>query len=336
MSQSTSNNLKLGIFVVAGILFLILLLYMIGKSSNLFRSNFPLKTHFNNAQGLEAGNNVLFAGTQIGTVKKVQILNDTTIEILFYIDKNSKDFIHKNSLTSVSTEGVVGNKVLSITNPETLGAPVQKNDILPARETHSLEAMLETLNSTNNNIAFISEELKKAVVRLNDSSQIWQLLESKELADNVRHSLANIQSASAKAVNMMNDVNVIVADVKSGKGSLGTLLRDSAFANNMDNAAENIQQFTIKMKEIGDQANQVTNELNKTAQNIQQSIHSGDGVVHTLLYDTAFTNQLNTTLDNIEKGTEAFHEDMEALQHNFLLRGYFKKKARREKKEKGN
>ncbi|MFN7118180.1 MAG: MlaD family protein, partial [Saprospiraceae bacterium] len=97
MNQSASNNLKLGTFVMAGLLFLILMLYMIGRNSNIFSSNFQLKTHFRNAQGLQPGNNVRFAGTQIGTVKKVQILNDTTIEVLFYIDKRSKDFIHKNS-----------------------------------------------------------------------------------------------------------------------------------------------------------------------------------------------------------------------------------------------
>lgn len=329
MNQSNVNNLRLGAFVLAGLLFLILMLYMIGKNSNIFSSNFQLRTHFQDAKGLQSGNNVLFAGTQIGTVKKIQILNDTTIEVLFYIDRKNKDFLRDNSLTSIGSEGLVGNKVLNITPAKIPGLPVEENDILPARETHDIDEMLETLYITNNNIAIISEELKSTVQRLNNSTELWELLGSSDLSENLRSTLSNIRRASSEAVVMVEDLHNIITDVKKGEGSVGTLLKDTAFAINLNDAV-------TKIKTVGDNANLLSEELKRTAYDIQQSVDSGKGAANAILKDTTLTFKLNNSLSNIEKGTQAFNENMEALKHNFLFRGYFKKLEKQQKKAKKN
>ena len=86
MANKPFNNIKLGVFILLGLLFLILLLYMIGRNRNMFGSNFKLKARFENVQGLKAGNNVRFGGIEVGTVKKVNILNDTTMEVIMIVD----------------------------------------------------------------------------------------------------------------------------------------------------------------------------------------------------------------------------------------------------------
>ncbi len=310
---------------MSGLLFLIIMLYMIGKNSNVFSSNFQLRTHFKNAQGLQPGNNVRFAGTQIGTVKKVQIINDTTIEIIFYIDRKSKDFLHNNSLTAVGSEGLVGNKVLNIIPAETAGLPVQENDILPSRDAPDIDEMLETLYITNHNIAIISEELKNTVHRLNNSTEFWKLLGSGDLAANLRASLNNVKKASSEALAMVEDLHAVIEEVQRGEGSVGMLLQDTTFEANLNDAVN-------KVKQVGDNANRLAAELHQTTLDIQQSIHAGKGVANAILKDTVLTIKLNTSLSNIEAGTRAFNENMEALKHHFLFRGYFKKQEREEKK----
>lgn len=74
MEKRTFHNVKLGAFVLSGLLFLVLLLYMIGKNEYLFGSTFELKATFSNVQGLAAGNNVRFAGIESGTVSKIDII----------------------------------------------------------------------------------------------------------------------------------------------------------------------------------------------------------------------------------------------------------------------
>src|SRR5665647_546677 len=114
MAKRIINNVKLGSFVLAGLICLVLLLYMIGKNRNLFGNNYVLKTRFENVQGLIAGNNVRFSGIQAGTVKSIKILNDTVIEVTMIIEKKMQSIIRKNAITSIGTEGVVGNKVVNI------------------------------------------------------------------------------------------------------------------------------------------------------------------------------------------------------------------------------
>ena len=104
MAKKAVNNVKLGIFVLAGLLVMIISLYMIGRDTNLFGKNYTLRARFENVQGLQSGNNIRYSGIQVGTVKKVKFLNDTVIEVTMLIDLKMKQYIHKNDLVTMSTE----------------------------------------------------------------------------------------------------------------------------------------------------------------------------------------------------------------------------------------
>ena len=101
MANKIANNIKLGVFVIAGLLLLIFALYMIGKKSNMFGSSFTLRARFRNVDGLRAGNNVRYAGIETGTVEKVLILNDTTIEVVMSIDEKARAYVRKNAQTTI-------------------------------------------------------------------------------------------------------------------------------------------------------------------------------------------------------------------------------------------
>jgi len=81
MANQTENNSRLGLFVIAGLCLLIMAFYFVGKYHNVFGSNFRLKVHFKNVNGLMEGNNVQFSGIQAGTVKTIRMNNDTSIEV---------------------------------------------------------------------------------------------------------------------------------------------------------------------------------------------------------------------------------------------------------------
>lgn len=67
---------------------------------------------------------------------------------------------------------------------------------------------------------------------------------------------------------------------------------------------------------------------------IMLKINSGTGTIGRLIQDTTIAENLDKTITNLKEGTKGLEENMEAAKHNFLLRGYFKKKAREAKKEK--
>lgn len=326
MAKRAISNVKLGVFVLGGLLFLVLLLYMIGKNRSLFGSTYVLKARFENVQGLVAGNNVRFSGIQAGTVKRVKILSDTVIEVTMIIETKMKDIIRKNAIASIGTDGLVGNKVVNIVPAGEPGPLAEEGDILASKKSVNTDEMMQTLYKTNNDIAAIAANLKTTVQQINNSSALWALLNDKSIPHDLRTSLANIRLATGKAGNMANELHDIVMDVKSGKGSLGAVLTDTAFAYNLNEAI-------LKIKTVGDEADSLAGELNKVVAGIRQDVNSGKGTVNALLKDSLMTIKLNASLDNIQKGTDGFNQNMEALKHNFLLRGYFKKQEKLKRKE---
>ncbi|MBL7722195.1 MAG: MCE family protein [Chitinophagaceae bacterium] len=327
MAKRVINNVKLGVFVLAGLLIMIFSLYMIGKDTNMFGSNYTLKVRFDNVHGLTSGNNVRYSGIQVGTVKRVKILNDTLIEISMLIDTKMKRYIHKNDIVSMSTDGLMGNRILNIT-PAKDGSPLAENgDMLVTKKSVSTDDMLETLDKTNKNIRDISQELKMTILKINNSSALWKLLSEETLPDNLRASSVSIRKAAANADGMVQDLHTIVNDIRAGKGSLGSILTDTAIAYNLNEAVLSIQQ-------VGSHADELVRELDDLTKGIKSDVKGGKGPAHAILKDSSLVIKLNNSLYNIEKGTEAFNQNMEALKHNFLLRGYFKKLEKRQKQTK--
>jgi phospholipid/cholesterol/gamma-HCH transport system substrate-binding protein len=318
MAKKASNHLKLGIFVMAGIAFLILLLYVIGKNQNLFGKTFVLKARFENVHGLMRGNNIRFGGMDAGTVSSVDVLNDTTFEATLLVKTKFRKYIRRNATVNISTDGLMGNKLINIIPGKKTAPLVQEGDILLSSKSVDTDEMLEVLSNTNNDIAFVAKELKHTIQRINDSKAIWTVLNDESLPENLRTSLLRIKTASGNFNSMTEDLNVIIADVKNGKGTVGHLLTDSSIALNIDDAIE-------KIKNIGTTADTLSVRINALITSLNNEISNGKGTVSALLKDPAIKEDISRSLKNIEQGTRAFNDNMEAIKRSFLFRGYFRR-----------
>ena len=331
MGKKTFSNIKLGIFVLSGLAFLILLLYMIGKNKNLFGSTFSVKAHFSNVQGLTPGNNVRYAGIQVGTVKHIHILDDGRIEAELLIEDKMKHYIRKDARVTISTDGLMGNKVINITPASKQAALIEEGDVLPTQISTNVDEMVSTLSGTNNDLAVIAAELKNTMTRINSSTALWELLNDSSLSRNLSASLVNVRLATGRANTMISDLDGLVKDVKSGKGSLGALLTDTSFAENFNLAI-------LRIKSVAGEADTLTKMLSAVATELKHDINEGNGTINALLKDSAMVHSINSSLDNIQKSTENFNDVMEAMKHNFLVRRYFKrlekKKVKKEDSEK--
>ncbi|MFA6945080.1 MAG: MlaD family protein [Pedobacter sp.] len=321
MTKKIVNNVRLGVFVLSGLAFLILLLFMIGKNRSLFGSTYLLKAKFENVQGLIPGNNVRYSGIQAGTVKSIKIINDTTIEVSIMIETKMKDIIRKDAIASIGTDGIVGNKVINIVPGKGHSELALEGDVIFSKKSIDTDEILKTLSNTNRDVAEIVSGLKITVQRINSSTALWELMNDESLPKDLRQSAANLRLTTSKAGLMANDLHHIIADVQAGKGSVGILLKDTSFAYNLNEAV-------LKMKVVGSQADQLTTEINTLVTGIKQDVNSGKGTANALLKDSVMVKNLSSTLDNLRKGTDGFNQNMEALKRNFLLRGYFKRQEK--------
>ena len=324
MENKAGNNIRLGIFIISGLVIVVVSLYLIGQNQHLFGSSFPLKARFSNVDGLMPGNNVRFSGIQCGTVKDITIINDSTIEVSMLINNETSVYINKNATAAIGTEGLMGNKVINILPGRSAATRIESGGMLKAARDNGLDDMLHTLSRTNDNALAISLRLKEVADRIYSSTVLEQLLSDTSIHINLQRSMFNFRNASLKIDNAAESLQQIIEDVKKGKGTAGLLLTDQ-------NAAGNVTQTLNHLQNAASKAESLVRQLDSLTEGISQDVNQGKGAVGLMLKDSTVVKRLNNSLDNIEKGTAAFNEDMEALKHNFLFRGYFKKKEKGKK-----
>lgn len=324
MAKRTFNHIRLGMFVTAGIAFLVLILYIIGKNENLFGKTFVLKARFENVHGLMRGNNVRFGGIDAGTVSKVDVLNDTLFEVTLLVKTKFKKYIHNDATVNIATDGLMGNKLINII-PSKRSAPlVKEGDILFSGKSSNTDEMLEVLSNTNNDVAFIAKQLKQTIQRINDSKAVWEILNDESLSTNLRTSLFEIRTSAGNFHEITNQLNGIITDVRNGRGTMGELLVDSSIAQNINDAIN-------KIKNVGVNADTLSSRLSVLISSINDNINNNNGTINALLKDPKMKDNLALSLNNIEKATKAFNDNMEAIKHSFLFRGYFKRLEKQKK-----
>lgn len=325
MAKQDSNNVKLGLFVLTGLVVMIVSFFMISKNTSVFGSKFELKARFTNLNGLMEGNNVLFSGIQAGTVKEISMVNDTTIEVVMRIDSKIAGYIHANAIAAIGTDGLMGNKVVNIEPIAGAGIAVKTGESLTAQKLMNTDEMLLKLSKTNDNIAILSESLKNTALGL-DTSAVFTLLNDKEIGTSLKSSLQNINYATNHINTMALGINGIVSGIRQGKGAAGMLLSDADVARDLKTSMANLKSATEKV-------NIMTAHLNTITGNIDHDLSDGKGPLHAVLRDSMMTKKINVSLDHVKSGTEGLDEIVEALKHNFLVRGYFRKKEKAEQKQ---
>lgn len=322
MIKDLSRYVKLGMFVFAAILFFIVVMYFIGSKRNLFSSTITVYAKFNNAEGLMSGNSVRFSGINIGTVESVGIINDSTIEVKMVIKDNVTEFIKKNSVASIGTDGLMGNKLINITPVTDPAEQIKDGDVLVTYKAVSTTDMLRTLSVTNENVRIITEDLKNISSKLNSENSLWTFLSDTVLGSNLQQAAVSIKITGERTAYVAGDLQKLVGDVKKGHGALGALLVDTSLSNQLKQSIVNIH-FISKDLAV------VSGDLSHITKNVRE----GKGAVGTLLMDTSFVHNMNKSIQNINTGTKGFSDNMEALKHSIFLRKYFRKQeAQKDKK----
>ena len=316
MIKDLSRYVKLGMFVFAALLFFIVVLYFIGSKGNLFSSTITVKAKFFNAEGLMSGNAVRFTGINIGTVKSVEIINDSTVEVTMVIEDNVREFIKKNSVASIGTDGLMGNKLVNIATVVEPAESVSDGDELKTYKAVSTTDMLRTLSITNENVRIITEDLKTISAKINSNNSLWTFLSDTVLGTNLKQAVVSIKLTGDRTAYIAGDLQKLVGDVKKGKGTLGALLVDTSLSNQLRQSIVNIHFISKDLAVVSGDLSYIT-----------KGVKDGKGAVGTLLMDTSFVHQMNKSIENVNTGTKGFSDNMEALKHSIFLRKYFRKQA---------
>lgn len=227
-NHSQSFKLRLGLFITGGIALLVIAIFILGKQKNLWNPVYLLTTDFYNVSGLQVGNNVRFSGIDVGTVDNIRIVDDSTVRVDLLIQKDVQRFIKIDSEISIGSEGIIGDRIITISHGSSGAAMAREGFHLYSNEPVETDAIIASLEVTAGYAEVIADQVAEIMIKIN-----------------------------------------------SGQGALGMLIQDSTLAKDLDR-----------------------------------------------------------TMTNIRKSSKGLEENMEAAKHNFLLRGYFRKKEREAERKK--
>lgn len=315
--EISKRHIRLGIFVTAGVSFIILMLYMIGSNRNLFSSNFEISAVFNNVNGLMPGNNVRLSGIDVGTVRRIEITSDSSVEVYMIINKKMRKFIRKNSIASIGTDGLMGSKLVNINSANGASDIVNSGDVLGSLKPIESDEMLRTLNTTNLNLARITTDMRIITHKLNSSQSLWNILQDSIISENFRSSIEYLEETSKETKQAVMKINLILHSIYNGNGLLATVIHDSILSNQLKSTVSNLNKTTEKIHRSSNSLNTLTEKYSNSS-----------GTINLLFMDTLFKNEIKSSVNHINSATEKIDEDLDALRKSFLLRRYFKKQSR--------
>jgi phospholipid/cholesterol/gamma-HCH transport system substrate-binding protein len=322
MEKTVTQKISLGFFVIIGLIIFVLAIYFIGDKQKMFGRTNHLTAVFNNVNGLQLGNNVRYSGINVGTVRGIEMVNDTVIRVDMIIDDAILKHIKKDAIATISSDGLVGNMIISITPGEGTQPLVKAGDEIRSFNRIRTDDILNTLNVTNKNAALITTDLLKITKKMTEGKGTLGLLVSDTIMGNdLKETMNYLKLTSKGTLTTVTNLNAIITTLNDKNNVIG-VIKDSAVANKIKNIVINLDQSSKGI-------NKVVNNLNATILNIKD----GKGAINYLSNDTKLVRKIDSTMTNINDASFRLNENLEALKHNFFFKGYFKKLEKEKLKE---
>lgn len=322
MALERTTNLKLGLFVLVGIGVLVLGLYMLGSKRDMFSRTMGVVARFREVNGLRTGNNVRYAGIDVGTVERITIINDTAVEAELRINLDAAAHIRSNAVARIASDGLMGNKLVSIEPGESASTAqtrmITDGDTILTAPGLDTDAMLRSLSRSNDNVVAITTDLRELTRRLNGEQSLLRLISDSMLVRDAGAAIHEVKAAATNARLLTERVNRVVLDLQGGKGALGALTTDTIADRQVRRLVENLQQVSDSLALITDRIGLFTNGLDRVG-----------GLGHALTRDTALVKDVKRVIANLDTSSATLSEDLRALQSNWFFRRYFREKQKR-------
>jgi phospholipid/cholesterol/gamma-HCH transport system substrate-binding protein len=248
MNASVSQKIKIGIFTVAGILLFLAGIFLIGSKKNMFGETYMIYGTFKNVGGLNVGNNIRFAGINVGTVQDIRIVSDTMIRVDMLMQSQVMPFLKTDAMATIGSDGLMGDKLITI-------SPGTANEVrllaggsrIMTTNPVDFDRIITKLTSVAENAEIISGELAGMTVQIREGKgTISQLLYSDKLSKSLEGTASNAELITGSMAG-------IAAQIKTGEGSIGSLVYTDSLAKGLKTAVNtaNTAMVTIEQAAYG-------------------------------------------------------------------------------------
>jgi len=335
------SQLKVGITViVAAITLGVLTVLMSG--GGFFTNKIKLKSYFDDANGLRVGAPVRLSGVDIGNVTAISVVSNqplTPVEVTMKVVTKYDFNLRKDSVTLLSTAGVLGETYLNIDSSHATQGPAQDGDVLRSQQVPDFSDMVRSGQSTLQNMDALLKRMDR-IIGFVESGQgsVGKLIYDPSLYNRVNSTVADFQKLVAeisngqgslgkligddelynKANGTIDKVNKMIDDLNAGNGTAGKLLKDSSLYDNANKTIANVKQLTDdinagkgalgKMAKDQEFAAKLQNTMNRLS-DLTDRMDAGEGTVGKLLKDPSLYDNSNKLLTNLQDLVKAIRQD---------------------------
>ena len=297
------SQLRVGLTVLFASATLAVLIFVMSGTGGWFTSKITLRSYLDNAGGLREGAPVRLAGVDIGNVTGIRIVNGkptTPVEVTMKVNTKYKFNLRKDSVTLLSTAGVLGETFVDVDSTAAKGPEATDGDTLAAREQPQIEDVVRSSQGTLQNMDALLKRVDRIVAFIESgqgsigkviySPALYDQLnatvvEFKGLVDDIQNGKGSLgplltsDEAYKKAIAAIDKLNVIVDEIQQGKGTAGKLLKDPELYNNANKAIANVRELT-------------------------DDINAGKGAIGKMTHDQEFAARLQTLMSNLSELSE--------------------------------
>lgn len=304
------SGAKLGLFIFIGSTLLVIGIFLLGNKEALFRPTFTVKAYFSNIEGLRKGAPVRLGGIDVGSVKDIEIIKDTSgkVEVSMRLLNEIQRFIKKDTRASIETEGLVGNKVVILEIGSSTAEQVGEGGIIQSKNPVGFGAVIEETQG----IMGYTKEMTK------NMSEIFEKINKGE------GTIGKILT-DEKLYNQATELT------KRADQSLYAVITE-------------LEKVSEIFKSLGGGVSEVITNVNRAVTQVDtiiQGVNEGRGMLGQVLvegskYDSLFTStmsEIQKTSADASLAASRLAENMEALKHNWLFKSYFEDRGYWDKAE---
>jgi phospholipid/cholesterol/gamma-HCH transport system substrate-binding protein len=295
-------QLRIGGLVLIGILLFIGFVLSVGKRSALFEERYSLWTSFSSAEGLAVGAPVRLAGVTVGNITRIGFgpnPRDRRLAVTLTVERRVQERIRQDSVASIGTIGLVGDKVLDLTVGSYDRPVLQAGAQIAAVDPPDLFRLLQKGDTILDNVTRISASLDEFLSggeqtgkrNLNESLRsLRTTLVEIEKGEGLIHDLVYGKEGAellARVDRTVQTLERLVRAVEKEQGLLHAMIYSPQ------------EEFLGRVYRIADRADAILRE-----------VQEGPGLLHALLYDREGAE----TLARLGRTTERLEELVRAVQ----------------------
>lgn len=244
MESNQSTQLKVGIFLAAGIVFTLGSIFFLGADKALLKSHVRIHAHFDQVQGLASGSVVSLSGVTVGNVETITFLQEqNTLDVKMRISEDFVDRIRQGAMVEIRTQGALGDKYIYIIPGQPQAPIIKEGDVLPVAQPTDIIGVLAERGSEASKIFDVINELHKMTAAFNADNRLARILTHLDSASvnlsqvsketNKLVSQLNTQQTGDKFTKSLDKLEHILTKIDKGEGSLGAFINDPSIHNQL-------------------------------------------------------------------------------------------------------